>query len=154
MDESWHDYCKERKLLDYLMQTMTMNREVETITEAMPPLFVSSWRENSLLFLQLRGEIDMHTVGVLKQAINAGLSDKDCCAIVVDMSSVSFIDSTGYGMFISAMQTLRLRGGGGVHLAACQPSVARMISVIRLNRVFTMHKSVEDAREALTETRH
>lgn len=136
------------------MQTINVHREVDSLTDPVPPLFVSSWRENSLLFLQLRGELDMHTVGVLKQAINNGLTDKECCAIVVDMSAVSFIDSTGYGTFISAMQTLRLRGGGGVHLAACQPSVARMLAVIRLNRVFTMHKSVEDAREVLTETRH
>ncbi|MBC8142777.1 MAG: STAS domain-containing protein [Armatimonadetes bacterium] len=136
------------------MQTLTNNREIESPTEPMPPLFVSAWRENAYLFLQLRGELDMHTVGVLKQAINNGLTDLDCAAIVVDMSAVSFIDSTGYGTFISAMQTLRLRGGGGVHLAACQPSVARMLAVIRLNRVFTMHKSVEDARESLSVTRH
>ena len=132
------------------MQATVTNHKMDVLTENAPLLFVSSWRENATVFLQLRGELDMHTVGMLKQAINDGLSDNNCRAIVADMSAVTFIDSTGYGIFIAAMQTLRLRSGGGVHLASCQPSVARMLSVIRLNRVFSLHKTMEDAREALS----
>ena len=114
-----------------------------------PSFFVSSWRENNVLFLEMRGELDLHTVAVLKQAICDGLAHNTCDTIVADMSAVSFVDSTGYGVFISAMQTLRFRGNGTVHLVACQPPVTRMLAVIRLDRVFTMHQSLDAVRESL-----
>lgn len=114
-----------------------------------PTLFVSSWHEQNVLFLEMRGELDMHTVPALKQAIVEGLAHDACDTIVADMSAVTFVDSNGYGVFISAMQTLRFRGKGSVHLAACQPPVARMLAVIRLDRVFTMHPTLDAVRESL-----
>jgi anti-anti-sigma regulatory factor len=55
----------------------------------------------------------------------------------------------GYGIFLDAMQTLRMRGGR-VHLTCCSPSVKRMISVARLHRVFAIYDSVEEVRELLS----
>ncbi len=114
-----------------------------------PVLTVSSWREGSILYLALRGEVDLNTVGQLQQAITDGLQDGICTEIVADMSQTPFVDSSGYGAFLGAMQALRLRNGGRVHLAACQPGVSRMLTVARLHYVFVMHDTLEQARAAL-----
>ena len=113
------------------------------------PLEISSWREGNALFLALRGDVDLRTVRDLRHAIADGLKDNACTELVADMSRVLFVDSSGYGAFLGAMQSLRLRGGGRVHLVCCQPAVARMLTIIRLHNVFAIHDSLEQAREAL-----
>ena len=104
------------------------------------------------MFLSLRGELDMHAAPTLRKAISEGLSDPTADTVAADMSAVTFVDSTGYGVFISAMQSLRFRGAGRVHLAACQAPVLRMLGVTRLDRVFMMHNSLDDLRESLNLT--
>lgn len=131
---------------------MTLNQmnENNESGESETFLSVSSWREEKTLFLSLDGEVDMYTVAKLKEAITDGLKDGVCTTILADMSQTSFVDSTGYGAFIGAMQTLRLRDGGRVHLARCQPAVNRMLTVARLHHVFVIHDSLEQARESLS----
>jgi anti-sigma B factor antagonist len=134
---------------DQLM-TETLTHENNKLPGEGLPLSVSSWREGNALFLALRGEVDMYTVGELQDAIRDGLKDGICTEVVADMSNAPFVDSIGYGAFLSAMQTLRLRNGGRVHLACCQPAVARMITVARLQKVFAIHDSLEQARAAVS----
>ena len=127
---------------------MMQNKNSQIDSQA-PSLSISSWHEGRILFLVLRGELDMHTVSPLQNAITEGLADATCTEIIVDMSAVPFVDSTGYGAFLSAMQALRLRGGGRVHLAACQVPVTRMLNVVRLSRVFAIYETLDAARQAL-----
>ena len=66
--------------------------------------------------------------------------------LVVDLKTVSFIDSSGLGALVSALKTLKANGGNGdVRLAHVQEPVVALLEIIRLNRVFTTYPSVEGA---------
>lgn len=66
--------------------------------------------------------------------------------LVVDLSDVSFIDSSGLGALVSALKTLkRSDNGGDVRLARVQAPVVSLLEIIRLNRVFTTYATVEQA---------
>jgi anti-sigma B factor antagonist len=66
--------------------------------------------------------------------------------LVVDLSEVSFIDSSGLGALVSALKTLkRSDNGGDVRLARVQAPVLSLLEIIRLNRVFTTYPDVEKA---------
>jgi anti-sigma B factor antagonist len=66
--------------------------------------------------------------------------------LVVDLSDVSFIDSSGLGALVSALKTLkRSDNGGDVRLARVQAPVVSLLEIIRLNRVFTTYPTVEQA---------
>lgn len=66
--------------------------------------------------------------------------------LVVDLKSVSFIDSSGLGALVSALKTLKANGGhGDVRLAEVQEPVVALLEIIRLNRVFTTYPSVDHA---------
>lgn len=52
-----------------------------TPTNEEPNLTVASWREGNALFLELRGEVDMHTVSHLQEAITEGLKDTACTEV-------------------------------------------------------------------------
>jgi anti-sigma B factor antagonist len=66
--------------------------------------------------------------------------------LVVDMSDVSFVDSSGLGALVSALKTLKvLKGGGDVRLANVQPPVVALLEIIRLHRVFASYPTVDQA---------
>jgi anti-sigma B factor antagonist len=66
--------------------------------------------------------------------------------LVVDMSEVHFMDSSGLGALVSALKTLKLlKGGGDIRLANVQPPVVALLEIIRLHRVFASYPSVDQA---------
>lgn len=64
--------------------------------------------------------------------------------LVVDLSHVGFIDSSGLGALLSGFKTSNLRSGSLV-LAGLQPRVQSMFELTRLHRVFEIFPSVADA---------
>lgn len=67
--------------------------------------------------------------------------------IVIDLANVIVVDSTGIGALVAVMKRIGLRGD----LALCGLSdrVARNFSVTRMDRVFPIHASSDDALRAL-----
>lgn len=68
--------------------------------------------------------------------------------IVLDMTDVTFIDSSGLGALIG---TLKVMGNDGelVLSGACE-SVVNMFKLTRMNKVFRMFNSAEEAAAALS----
>ena len=89
------------------------------------------------------GELDHHTADLLREPL------EDCLAkgfnrLVVDCSRLEFCDSTGLNVLLGA----RLKAeaaGGGVHLVAMQPVVARVFEITGAEAVFTLHDTLEAA---------
>ncbi|MEU5955230.1 STAS domain-containing protein [Streptomyces sp. NPDC047525] len=89
------------------------------------------------------GELDHHTADVLREPLEACLDD-GFSRLVVDCSRLEFMDSTGLNVLLGA----RLKAeaaGGGVHLAAMQPVVARVFEITGAEAVFTVHDTLEAA---------
>ncbi len=63
--------------------------------------------------------------------------------IVLDLSSVGFLDSSGLGAVVAAMKLL----GNGQHLelAGLTPTVAKVFRLTRMGSVFRIHASPEEA---------
>ena len=64
--------------------------------------------------------------------------------VLVDLSGVGYIDSSGVASLIEAFQLAR-RGGTGFALVAPTPSALRVLELARLDRVFTIHATLADA---------
>jgi len=122
----------------------------EDDAENTPSFTVTTHREGNVLFLTLSGEVDLHNVAALREALATGLQDRQCVEVIADIGDVPFMDSSGYGAFLGVMQQLAPRGGH-VRFVRCHPYVARMLDVTRLNRAFEIHDSIEEAREAVRE---
>ncbi len=70
--------------------------------------------------------------------------------LVVDMSHVTFIDSSGLGALVSALKALKTQDrNGDIRLANVQQPVVALLEIIRLQRVFTSYPSVEQAVKSL-----
>lgn len=89
------------------------------------------------------GELDHHTADLLREPLEECLA-KGFNRLVVDCSRLEFCDSTGLNVLLGA----RLKAeaaGGGVHLVAMQPVVARVFEITGAEAVFTLHDTLAAA---------
>ncbi|KOG31673.1 MULTISPECIES: STAS domain-containing protein [Streptomyces] len=89
------------------------------------------------------GELDHHTAELLRAPLDDAL-DAGRSRLVVDCSGLEFCDSTGLNVLLGA----RLRAeaaGGGVHLVAMRPPVARVFHITGAEAVFTVHETLATA---------
>lgn len=64
--------------------------------------------------------------------------------IVLDLSSVEFMDSTGLGVFVSLLK--RLGPDGAIAVAGVQPAVLRLFQLTRLDTLFRIVDDIPTAR--------
>ncbi|MDQ1034026.1 stage II sporulation protein AA (anti-sigma F factor antagonist) [Streptomyces sp. V3I8] len=91
----------------------------------------------------VRGEID-HTV---KDVLSDALLVPDGAAAartVVDLSGVTFMDSSGISVFIGAYQATA-GGAGWLRIAGAQESVLRILQIVGMDTLIDCHPSVEQA---------
>lgn len=69
-------------------------------------------------------------------------------SIVLDLSMVEFIDSTGLGAILSVLKSMGK--GGEIVICGTMDSVTSMFKLTRMDRVFNMHATVDDAVAAQT----
>jgi anti-sigma B factor antagonist len=64
--------------------------------------------------------------------------------VVVDMTDVKFVNSSGIGILISGYTTLK-NAGGDLKLAHISDKVKGVLSITKLNQIFNIYDSVDDA---------
>ena len=67
--------------------------------------------------------------------------------IVLDLSSVTFIDSSGLGAIVAAMKHLAPQRR--LALAGLTPTVDKVFKLTRMDSVFSLYPTLDDARIAL-----
>jgi anti-sigma B factor antagonist len=67
---------------------------------------------------------------------------------VLDLSEVTFIDSSGLGALIASLKVIG--DDGEIALCGAREAVASMFKLTRMNKVFRMFNSPEDAAAALS----
>jgi anti-sigma B factor antagonist len=72
------------------------------------------------------------------------LIDEKPQRLVVDLSQVPYVDSSGIAVLIGAMQSLELEGGVFL-LAGAQETVQTILESAKLDKYFRMFPSVEAA---------
>ena len=99
-------------------------------------------RNDGSIVVSLAGELDLYNAHEVRDAL------LQCCAesperLVVDLSGVTFIDSTALGVLIEARA--RLANRRGFLLAAPGIETRRALEVSGLDRHFVVHESLDDA---------
>jgi len=91
-------------------------------------------RPESPHVIPLKGEIDLHVCPRIVRSL-AGVTAKRPKHIVVDLSRVTFIDSSGLAVLIHAMQDVK-EYGGTLTLSVITADVRAILEMARLDQVF------------------
>ena len=110
---------------------------------ASAPRLKSSYRMvGEAVVLSLAGEMDLESAIDVRRALLDGLHQGR--RLVIDLSAMTLIDSSGVACLLEALQAARKRGKD-MRLAAVGPSVMRVFQLAHLQSVFTFAPSVEAA---------
>jgi anti-sigma B factor antagonist len=87
-------------------------------------------------------ELDAGNAGEFKRDI-ASLLEANT-KVVLDLSRLRFVDSSGLGAFISCLRKLNARGGD-LKLCGMSKQVRAVFELVRMHRVFDVLSTKEDA---------
>jgi anti-sigma B factor antagonist len=108
----------------------------------------SSEAHPGALVVRAVGDVDLASAPVLKETIAAAWAPPQ--ALIVDATEVGFIDSTGLGVLVAAVQRARDEGGQ-VAIAVSADRVRKVLAITGLDTFVAVHPTVAEALRA-TET--
>lgn len=99
----------------------------------------------------LQGEIDLHYAPVLRSLLQSKVKAR-APALIMDLSGVSFIDSSGLAAIIEYFRDAAAHGGV-LCLAGLNETVRSVFEIVRLDQVIPRFASTVEATIALKEGR-
>src|SRR3954471_1543446 len=93
------------------------------------------------------GAIDLHVSPELRASLRSIIDDEKPKRLIVDLSQVPYIDSSGIAVLIGAMQSLQLEGGVFL-IAGAREGVRMIFESAKLALYFKLFPDVEAATAA------
>ena len=115
----------------------------------MTPLAVERSRSDGYQLLAVEGEIDIATAPRMIAALNEALAEIET-PLVLDLSSVVFMDSTGLALLINARRRVVRRGQGFAIICPAGP-IARVFEIADMVASLRVFPDGESARRAATQ---
>ncbi|MFC7532002.1 STAS domain-containing protein [Actinoplanes sp. GCM10030250] len=96
-------------------------------------------RNGDTLVVVPEGDVDIDNAAVLRQVLQQVIDRGDCPHVEVDMSSVTFLDSSGLGMLVAARRAAEAKGAT-LRLSNPGPVVRMVLEVTNLHDSFVVAK--------------
>jgi anti-sigma B factor antagonist len=114
--------------------------KVEIITE----------KVNAGVLLKLKGDVDMNTSSDVRNALAAVFKQTSPAmkAILIDLSQVRYMDSSGIATLVECMQNC-MKAGARLRLCDLSPSVRDVFELARLASIFEIFPTVNEASAGL-----
>ncbi|NLT35219.1 MAG: STAS domain-containing protein [Gaiellales bacterium] len=98
---------------------------------------------DSLTVVEVSGELDVYTAPRLGAALadSVAKGHKD---LVVDLTKVTFMDSTALGVLVSSRQMV-VEGDGRLRLVLSNPHVGKIMRITGFQDVFEIYSTLGDA---------
>lgn len=99
--------------------------------------------DGAVTVLEVGGEVDVYTAPKLRERI-VELVGEGHHNLVVDMTKVEFLDSTGLGVLVGGLKRVRAHDGG-LSLVCNQERILKIFRITGLTKVFPIHETVDEA---------
>ena len=111
-------------------------------------LSVSRLPDGDTPVVAVSGEVDVYSAPALKDSLDSLLKD-GASTVVVDLSDVAFLDSTGLGALVEA-RAATTDAGGSLPLVCNHERILKLFTITGLNDVFSIYPTLADAAEKLS----
>ena len=86
----------------------------------------------------VRGDVDVYSSPQLREELNALIED-GAVSLVLDLSRLEFLDSTGLGVLVGAQKRL-VQGQGELILRSPRSGARKVFEITGLDKVFTIEE--------------
>lgn len=100
--------------------------------------------DGGTLVFKLRGSLDIATAPTVRATLTEA-ADKGSLHVIVDLTQLEFLDSTGLGVLIGAHRRAA-EHGGSFQLIVSDGPISRLLNITGLVTVLAVYHSLEDAR--------
>lgn len=107
------------------------------------PFSITQRLLNGYPIVEVCGEVDLSTASEFKSAIHKIVEDGHK-HIIIDMSQISYMDSSGFGVLLGACKRVHPQNGT-IRLVGCNPIISRMLNITRLDILFQIYGTLEEA---------
>ncbi len=104
---------------------------------------VEQYREGSVV-VAVSGEVDVATAPALREHFEAMAGADDARSVVVDLTGVPFIDSTGLGVLIGVRKRCE-DDGHPLSIVIVEPRILKVFEITGLTELFSIHPSLDAA---------
>src|SRR5690625_937490 len=108
-------------------------------------LSIDTVKENNQMIVHVSGEVDIYTTPDLQKQLMEVTKQKGQ-AVVVDLSEVNYMDSTGIGVFISTLKTTN-ENDSHLKLVNLQSQVMRLFDITGLNEIIEIQPEIRGVSE-------
>ena len=117
---------------------------MSTTTERPPFGLTVSQRDQCKIFHMTGRLMDQKEADHMMEILEHELGDHRNLNVLLDMSQLQYMNSTGLNILISVLTRTR-KGGGEVLISGMSTGVRQLFIVTKLDTVFTIKDSVEEA---------
>jgi anti-sigma B factor antagonist len=110
-------------------------------------MLTSELRNNVLVVRVTEKRVDAGKAPMFKDEMTRCI-DSGQNQLVLDLSGVDFVDSSGLGAIVSCLKRLGPRGN--LAIAGAKGGVSRLFTLTRMDKVFALHDTVDAAVEQLS----
>ena len=104
---------------------------------------VKTESRNGLMICRVDGDIDINCSPDLKKIFDKLISQKTP-KIVIELSKVTYVDSSGLATLVGILKNMRSYGGK-MRLAGMSPKVKSLFEITKLDKLFEIMESEEEA---------
>lgn len=112
--------------------------------DAAPSLSVRLITESGASIVRPQGAIDLNNAPSLRSQLLT-LADLKPPKVIVDLSRVTYVDSSAVGTLVEFKRRMDRSNGGRVVLAGLRPRVRGVFEISKLDQFFTIVASMEEA---------
>lgn len=100
-------------------------------------------KDNYQLF-RLTGLMDAFSEGTFRKVVSGYIEEeKSPKHIILDLSQIDFVDSSGLGALVQLVK--KAQGSGGTLQIVSNPRVTQTVKLVRLEKFLSLQPSVDDA---------
>lgn len=104
---------------------------------------VKTESKNGLMICRVDGEIDIASAPELKKIFDKLISQKTP-KILIELSKVTYVDSSGLATLVGILKNMRSYGGK-MRLAGLSPKIKSLFEITKLDKLFEIMASEEEA---------
>jgi N-acetylglucosaminyldiphosphoundecaprenol N-acetyl-beta-D-mannosaminyltransferase len=139
-----------RYLVDVVGFSVFVARQGWIVRHPLGPQLLLPWSDvivvDKTAVLRVNGRMDRSNTAEFARKAHEALVLTP--SVVVNLAKVDFMDSSAIGTLVSLAKQAR-ESGGDVALACVQPSIAKILTALKLDHFFEQHATVDAAKDSL-----